>query len=278
MAVEPAIGPVSRSQWEGFVGQPQNRNGEDFRVALDRDLLIGHAESSLRDQGRGRVRYCKLVVAPAYRRKGAASALMNSLLKIDQPDDKLSFQAVAASDWTAGTAFLTTLGFSYLESDLAMRCTQLVSPADTLSHPPSLEHIADPASVAAEVARIHNAAYRSDVAFRIFTPEEMAADLSGEDLWIARDSDQIIGFVGSALSRHWYGSKVWQCIRIIMAGGLARLWRIVHCDPSAAEAIGWPASMSQAQIQVLRRSMRVWDSPLDGSSDVLARSEITSSQ
>jgi ribosomal protein S18 acetylase RimI-like enzyme len=194
MAVEPAIGPVSRSQWEGFVGQPQNRNGEDFRVALNRNLLIGHAESSLRDQGRGRVRYCKLVVAPAYRRQGVASALMNSLLKIDQPDDKLSFQAVAASDWTAGTAFLTTLAFSYLESDLAMRCMQLVSPADTLSQPLSLEYIVDPASVAPDVARIHNAAYRSDVAFRIFTPEEMAADLSGEDLWIARDSDQIIGF------------------------------------------------------------------------------------
>ena len=194
MAVERAIGPVSRSQWEGFVGQPQNRNGEDFRVALNGDQLIGHAESSLREQGRGRVRYCKLVVAPAFRRQGVASALMNCLLKIDQPDDNLSFQAVAASDWTAGIAFLATLGFSYLESDLSMRCVQLVPLPDSPSHRQSLEQIAAPASVAADVTRIHNAAYRSDVAFRIFTPEEMAADMSGEDLWIARDSDQIVGF------------------------------------------------------------------------------------
>jgi mycothiol synthase len=194
MAVEPAIGPVSRSQWKGFVGQPQNRNGEDFRVALSGGRLIGHAESSLRDQGRGRVRYCKLVVSPAFRRQGIASALMNSLLKIDQPDDRLSFQAVAASDWTAGIAFLTRLGFSYLESDLAMRCVQLVPPPDTLSRALSLERIANPASMAAEVACIHNAAYRSDVAFRIFTSEEMAADMLGEALWIARESGQIIGF------------------------------------------------------------------------------------
>ena len=66
MVIETGIGPVSRSQWEGFVRRPQHRNGEDFRVAQSGAQLIGHAASYVMDQGRGRVRYCKLVVAPAF--------------------------------------------------------------------------------------------------------------------------------------------------------------------------------------------------------------------
>jgi hypothetical protein len=77
---------------------------------------------------------------------------MNSLLKIDQQDRNLSFQAIAAHDRTAGIEFLTTLGFSYVESDLEMRCVQLVPPSDTLSQPISLERVAEPASVAVDVA------------------------------------------------------------------------------------------------------------------------------
>ena len=179
---------------EEFVRQPQNRNGEDFRVALSGAQLIGHAVSYLRDQGRERARFCDLVVAPAFRRQGVGSALMGSLLKIDQHDDKLSFQVVAAHDWIAGIAFLTTLGFSYVESDLDMRCAQLVPPSDTLTHPISLDRVAEPASVAGDVARIHNAAYHSDGGSRVFTPDEMAINISGDDLWIARESDQIIAF------------------------------------------------------------------------------------
>jgi ribosomal protein S18 acetylase RimI-like enzyme len=57
-----------------------------------------------------------------------------------------------------------------------------------------LERVPQPASLAADVARIHNAAYRQDVAFRIFTREEMAAELSGEQLFAVRDREQIIAF------------------------------------------------------------------------------------
>lgn len=194
MAVEPAIGPMSPSQWEGFLKQPQNRNGEDFRVALSGAQLVGHAASYLRDHGRERARFCDLVVAPAFRRQGVGSALMDSLLKIDQQDDNLSFQAVAAHDWTAGIAFLTTLGFSYVESDLDMRCVQLVPPSDALALPISSERVAQPASVAADVARIHNDAYRSDSGSRVFTPDEMAVNISADELWVARESGQILAF------------------------------------------------------------------------------------
>ena len=192
MAAEPAIGPMSRSQWEAFVGHPQNRNGEDFRVALSGAQLIGHAASYVRDHGRERARFCDLVVAPAFRRQGVGSALMSSLLKIDQQDDNVSFQAVAAQDWAAGIAFLTTLGFSYVDSDLDMRCVKLVPPSETLSHPISLERVAEPASVAADVARIHNAAYCSDGGSRVLTPDEMAANISG--VWVARESGRVLAF------------------------------------------------------------------------------------
>jgi len=47
--------------------------------------------------------------------------------------------------------------------------------------------VAEPARYAAEVARIHNAAFRSDVAFRHYSPEDMLCVLKDGELWLATD-------------------------------------------------------------------------------------------
>ena len=51
-----------------------------------------------------------------------------------------------------------------------------------------------PADPLADIARIHNEAYRNDAAFRSFTTAEMAHELRGYELWIARDDARVLGF------------------------------------------------------------------------------------
>jgi GNAT superfamily N-acetyltransferase len=156
--------------------------------------LVGLAESSHRDQGDRSVRCCKLVVDPEFHRQGIAAALLADLLDIDRADPEISFPATAATEWSAGLAFLDKFGFAHIESEIGMRCSRLgVRPA-AKPLPVSLERVADPASSAADVAQIHNAAYRSDADFRRFTAEEMADYLAAGVLWIAREASKVVAF------------------------------------------------------------------------------------
>jgi ribosomal protein S18 acetylase RimI-like enzyme len=191
---EPGIGPVPRIAWQRFVKQPQNHGGRDFRVVRHDGCLVGLAESHVKDQGEQVVRFLKVVVDPAYRRRRIATMLLVDLLKIDQPVGNRLFQCLASSSWTAGLGFLRKFGFVHIESEIGMGCAQLMPPREDLPSAVSLERVANPADHAANVACIHNAAYRNDVAFRPFTTDEMAQALAGDELWIAREGARVIAF------------------------------------------------------------------------------------
>ena len=203
-ATESGIGPVPRSAWQRFVALPHNLNGRDFRVVRHDQRVIALAESSLKIQGQGvqgqgvqgqRVaRFCKFVVDPAYRRRGLATALLVDLLEIDQAEINLTFQCLVPDSWQAGLKFVEALGFAHIESEFGMACPQLVSVPTTISSSVVLERLADPITHAADLARIHNAAYRDDVAFRHVTAEEMSSALEGDELWIARDGPRVCAF------------------------------------------------------------------------------------
>jgi ribosomal protein S18 acetylase RimI-like enzyme len=134
------------------------------------------------------------VVDPEFRRKGIGAALLADLLEINREDSEISFQATASTEWSAGLAFLAKFGFAHIEPEIGMRCSRLgVRPA-AKPLPVSLERVSDPARRAADVARIHNAAYRSDADFRRFTAGEIADYLAGGVLWIARDASNVVAF------------------------------------------------------------------------------------
>ncbi len=191
---EPGIGPVSATAWRRFVRLPHNANGRDFRVVRHVQRLIAVAESSLKDQCGQAMRFCKFVVDSDYRRQGVATALLAELLKIDQPDDELSFQFLASNTWLAALEFLKAFGFTPIESEIGMMCTQLKSLSVDMSSAARADRVFNPSGYAADVALIHNAAYRDDVAFRAFTTEEMASFLEGSELWAVRDGSRVVGF------------------------------------------------------------------------------------
>jgi mycothiol synthase len=192
--VDAGIGLVPRAAWEHFVRLPQNANGRDFRVAEQDGDLVGLAESSLRDQGDRKARFFKIVVDPAARRRGVGSALLAELLAIDAPGDNLSLQSLCSPSWRAGSAFLDALGFAPIESELTLRCSSLMAPSTTPSTGTSIDRMANPEREAADLARIHNAAYRSDAAFRPYSAEEMMRALESSDVWVATDLGHVVGF------------------------------------------------------------------------------------
>lgn len=190
------IGPITAAQWSGFVQRPQNHGGMDFRVILHDDRLVGLAESSLRDQNGQRVRFFKLVVEPLMRRQGVGTALLRELLSLAAPDEHLSFQTLANNDWHDGIAFLEGYGFSHIESEISMRCSSLTVIEPQMPAEVSIEQCARPVGLAEDVARLHNAAFASDVSFRPYTATEMAALLAeeGQKLWIVREAADILGY------------------------------------------------------------------------------------
>ena len=202
-AVEARLGPITPSQWQQFLKLPQNRGGRDFYVAEQSGNLVGLAESSLRDQGRHHSRFLKIVVAPAARRRRIALALFDHVLAIDGADDDLAVQTLVSPDWLAGMAFVSALGFVHLESEIGMRCVEPLEPARTLAAARfTIERVNDPTTSATEVARIHNAAFASDAAFRRYSPEEMAQVLTDSELWIASEDGQVSGFCLAAAERN----------------------------------------------------------------------------
>ncbi len=192
--VEAELGPVPRAAWEHFVRLPQNEDGRDFRVAEQDGHLVGLAESRCGIRTTGKVRFFKIVVDPAARRRGVASALLAELLAIDAPGDGLSLQSLCPPRWRAGSAFLLALGFARLESEMTLRCSHLIAPPTAVSTGTSIHRIAEPARYAADVARIHNAAYRSDAAFRRYSSDEMSRALARDELWIAAHGEHAVGF------------------------------------------------------------------------------------
>jgi len=152
-AVEPGLGPVPRLQWQRFVELPQNQNGRDFRVAEHDGNLVGLAECHLKDQDGRMVRFFKIVVNPATRRRGIASALLAELLSIDEPSDNLSLQSLCSCDWRAGIAFLNALGFAHIESEISLLCSRLEAASAKSPIGTTIDRIAEPARYAARRCR-----------------------------------------------------------------------------------------------------------------------------
>jgi mycothiol synthase len=196
MQSEPNIGPVPPEQWERFVRTPYNHYGRDFRVTVIGGLVVGLAESHLKEQTDGYVRHVKLVVDPAHRRHGLATEMLRALLALDDINASVTLHGQTREGWAAGEGFLAAMGFQYLESDFSMICRELLPIAVKADDGVSFARASDPVAHAADVARIHNAAFASDVAFFVVTAEDMAEDLrnEGDDLWLARDGNEIIGF------------------------------------------------------------------------------------
>ena len=256
-AVEPRLGPVTLPQWDQFLKLPQNRGGRDFRVAERNGRVVGLAESSLRDQGAHHSRFLKIVVAPEARRCRIGAALFDDVLAIDTTAD-LAVQTLVSRDWPAGMAFVAIFGFVHVESEIGMKCVEPLQPARTLAAArASIERADDVAACAADVARIHNAAYASDAAFRLYSPEEMAQLLTESEVWVASEDGQVSGFCLTEPEQNsmWIESVAVEPARQGRGLGQLLVYRVLTAHDVSVEHPCWlnVSSRNAAALKIYRR-------------------------
>ena len=256
-AVEPRLGPVTLPQWDQFLKLPQNRGGRDFRVAERNGVLCGLAESSLRDQGAHHSRFLKIVVAPEMRRRRIGLALFDEVLAIDADAD-LTVQTLVSSDWPAGMAFVAAFRFVHVESEIGMKCVEPLQPARTLAAArATIEQVSDVTACAGEVARIHNAAYASDAAFRLYSPEEMAQVLTESEVWIASEDGQMSGFCLTEPERNsmWIESVAVDPVRQGRGLGQLLVYRVLAAHDVSTEHPCWlnVSSRNAPALKIYRR-------------------------
>ena len=121
-------------------------------------------------------------------------ALLVDLMKIEHPSVNLELQSLASIGWTSGLEFLNALDFRHIESELGMRCSELVPYHRNPPFPISMARVTHPPTYAADLARIHNAAYEHDAAFRSLTTPEMSRTVDGDELWIACHHSRVVAF------------------------------------------------------------------------------------
>ena len=135
----------------------------------------------------------KIVVDPAWRRRGLGVALLKELLALDD-DPEAEIHTLVRPDRTAGLAFLAVFGFAAVEEEIAMKLLAPPATARPMDANILFEQIEDVAPVADAIARIHNAAYANDAAFRAHDGDEMERALRDAELWVARECNNIVGF------------------------------------------------------------------------------------
>ena len=194
-AVEPRLGPITLSQWQRFTKLPQNNSCRDFRVAEQDGDLVGLAESSLRTEGKPGARFLKIVVAPRARRQRVGLLLFDDVLAIDDPNGDIAVMTLVSPEWRAGMAFVAALGFSHIESEISMKCTEPMLPDEgNIAERVAIERAGDATPYAADIARTHNLAYAADASFRPYFPPEMAAIIDDYEVWIVWNEGQLAGF------------------------------------------------------------------------------------
>ena len=204
------------------------------------DIPSASLKSSLRIQGDIPSRFIKIVVAPEIRRQRIGLRLFDELLAIDGQASDVSLQALVNPEWQAGVAFVTSLGFTHVESEIDMKCVSLIAPAATGSTA-GIERVRDATAYATEVARIHNAAYGGEAGFTPHSPAEMATVLAEYELWIALEAGRLAGFCMAEPEPDlvWIESIAVDPVRQAAGIGTALAWRALEANGISADHPGW---------------------------------------
>ena len=155
-------------------------------------------------------------------------------------------------------AFVSAFGFVHLESEIGMKCVEPLQPARTLAAArATIEQVSDVTACAAEVARIHNAAYASDAAFRLYSPEEMAQVLTETEVWIASEDGQMSGYCLTEPERNsmWIESVAVDPARQGRGLGQLLVYRVLSAHDVSVEHPCWlnVSSRNAPALKIYRR-------------------------
>jgi len=187
---DPTVGAISVAGWRHFAAMSHNQGGRDFRAAWAGDRardrargrVDGVATTSQRARAEPWIRHFRIVVEPAWRRRGIGGALLRALADLDAPHPVL-LQTLCPQDWLAGAAFLETAGFAPVENEIDMECAALIAPPRPGTW--EMRRLAEPQALAEPIAALHNRAYAGTPSFVELGGGEMAELLAEGELWVA---------------------------------------------------------------------------------------------
>ncbi|MEX2205437.1 MAG: GNAT family N-acetyltransferase [Myxococcota bacterium] len=188
---DPSVSPIDGRDWTRFLASPVNAGGRDFRVAVAAGAIVGLATSSLRTTEDPWVRHFRVIVEPAWRRRGVGRALVAEVTRMDTGNVEL--QALCPETWLIGAAFLEGIGFRLVEYELEMECRTLAVP-ERGDAKWTIRRVNDNGAVAGDVARIHNEAYEGTISYVRYSGEEMIRVLEGAELFVAERDGRVVGF------------------------------------------------------------------------------------
>ena len=188
-----AVARVGTAQWDRFVSLPQNRLGRDFRLALVGGQLVGILMSSFRQNEYGDLRHMRILVDTPFRRCGLGRVLLGTAARMDDVRD-LHLQALVPEEWKAAEAFYSAMTFQVVNRELEME-TRPFHLVEIDEGGWKVEREPLPATIADELAEIHNEAYSVSPTYIRLTPEDMRIVLaSGVKVWKATASGKLVGF------------------------------------------------------------------------------------
>ncbi len=192
-ALDPMVGAISADEWRRFAAAPQNLAGRDFRVALVGGEIAGVATPSLRAHESEAICHFRIVVAPALRRRGVASAVLRHIAEMQAPTPLL-LQSLCPERWEAMAGFLEARGFTVIEHELEMLCEEAGLYEPRHRHDVAVRARDDKAALAEALADIHNRAYAGTASFVHQSADSMAAVLAPAVVLVAERRGLPLGF------------------------------------------------------------------------------------
>ncbi len=118
-ALDPHVPPLDLERWRAVVGGACFRDGLDSRVIDDDDAVVGLLVSGWQEDFRapGGLRVIRVLVDPAYRRRGLGTALLREAVLQAETEQAFGLQTDVAGEWRAGRAFAEAHGFEVLVRD-----------------------------------------------------------------------------------------------------------------------------------------------------------------
>ena len=191
----PELPSTSEESFRSFAALSFNRGARDFRVLREAGECRAVMTSTLLDDGPRPLRHFRIVVHPAHRRRGLASALMADLQTQHAPEGTL-LQCNSQRTWPSGNGFLEHHGFAVAHTEVLMRRAAHVAkaqmagvPVDVTLRPATLEDDR-------QWALLHHQAYGHREDFSELSADDLEAERAspGFTLTVAEHLGEVVGY------------------------------------------------------------------------------------
>ncbi len=196
-ALDDSLEPPSLGEWATYTSRSFNAGARDFAVVEVEGEIVAILMSNREKEGASKLRNARIIVHPAHRRRGIATALVKVVDAQDDPPDT-TLQTSCMGAWTAGTALVKKHGFS---PERSLQWMSIGAPPPLVDPPTgvTLRPYACGEHDDAAWTQLNDEGYRGGPDYSPLLAEDLAALRSepGFELLVAERDETIVGFCHS---------------------------------------------------------------------------------